>query len=133
MTRQMSWGKAKKSVICAQCSAFKHLFPEVPINAGCFRTDGLINGNPTLAQAQYLEIFEARFPVLFNTTTLFFCGNNVDCMRSRSGFRTLRAATGCRASICMQRMQGMNKRAHVSHTPQSDWKTITYTPLLRFF
>ena len=34
---------------------------------GNFRTDGLINGNPTLtlAQAQSLEIFEARFPVLF--------------------------------------------------------------------
>ena len=26
------------------------------------------------------------------TTTLFFCGNSVDCMRSRSGFRALRAA-----------------------------------------
>ena len=43
---------------------------------------------------------------LYSTTTLFFCGNSVDCM---------------------------SKRAHVSHTPQSDWKTVTYTRLLRFF
>ena len=52
------------------------------------------------------------YGLLPNTTTLFFCGNSVPCM---------------------QRMQGMSKRAHLSHTPKSDWKTVTYTRLLSFF
>ena len=39
---------------------------------GNFETDGLINGNPTLALArtQALEIFEARYPILFRQYTI---------------------------------------------------------------
>ena len=54
-------------------------------------------GNDRYAQdcvVRMLDWLDATgpLPTELSTTTLFFCGNSVDCMRSRSGFRALRAA-----------------------------------------